>query len=150
MQSNLKPPSELDQEYITRPRVREEQRSDATCRKGLGDKLQWHELRIARRCSEPAIEACSRHRLFLPNLTPPPDRPTLSMQTRENPTLDDWPLSTPLRSDFGQFVLLSLDPVASVAALEDAAATAAAEQLPRAVYLAIVTAVRRLCCFVPR
>ncbi|KZV94165.1 hypothetical protein EXIGLDRAFT_737310 [Exidia glandulosa HHB12029] len=61
------------------------------------------------------------------------------MDPHEAPTFQDWPVA-PVDGEFkyGQVVLLSLDPVASVSPFEDEVATAAAAQLQRAVYLAVI------------
>ncbi|KZV94198.1 hypothetical protein EXIGLDRAFT_835167 [Exidia glandulosa HHB12029] len=59
------------------------------------------------------------------------------MQDCEQPTFSQWPRSG---SDWlGEFVLFSLDPIASVAPLDDALASNAAITLPRTKYLAVIT-----------
>ncbi|KZV94161.1 hypothetical protein EXIGLDRAFT_737305 [Exidia glandulosa HHB12029] len=64
------------------------------------------------------------------------------MAAVEGPGFQDWPIAG---SDellaLGEFVLLSIDPVASVAHLDDAIATDEASRLERVVYLAIVMAI---------
>ncbi|KZV85793.1 hypothetical protein EXIGLDRAFT_725498 [Exidia glandulosa HHB12029] len=67
------------------------------------------------------------------------------MRVIETPAFRDWPFHGKAIAGnyFGQFVLLSLDPVASVAALEDPIATQAAAKLPRGKYLALVVNIGR-------
>lgn len=61
------------------------------------------------------------------------------MDIREAPSVRDWP---PIRMEdgdkYGQFVLLRLDPIESVAHLEDEWATQEASQIPGDLCLAVV------------
>ncbi|KZV84120.1 hypothetical protein EXIGLDRAFT_842463 [Exidia glandulosa HHB12029] len=68
------------------------------------------------------------------------------MRVIETPAFRDWPFhgKAIAGSYFGQFVLFSLDPVVSVAALEDPIATQAAAKLPRGKYLALVVNIGRI------
>ncbi|KZV92825.1 hypothetical protein EXIGLDRAFT_768655 [Exidia glandulosa HHB12029] len=64
------------------------------------------------------------------------------MPTIEAPVVSDWPVPPAGSETYGQFVIVSFDPVASVAVFEDNESTAVASTLPRVKHLALVTSVR--------
>ncbi|KZV91264.1 hypothetical protein EXIGLDRAFT_770055 [Exidia glandulosa HHB12029] len=59
------------------------------------------------------------------------------MQTLEEPVSLDWPVPPAGSEEYGQYVIISYDPVASVAVLEDEEASRAAAALPRRKHLAV-------------
>ncbi|KZV84105.1 hypothetical protein EXIGLDRAFT_776869 [Exidia glandulosa HHB12029] len=59
------------------------------------------------------------------------------MQTLEEPVSFDWPVPPAGSEEYGQYVIISYDPVASVAVLEDEEASRAAAALPRRKHLAV-------------